>query len=101
MRASARLTSHRITPPDAPAHDHGDGRSPGSRVLAWRRLPGEVPVASVTQGSPLTVAGAAAALGSSPAPHSLLIPNWEPSPRTLDVTRYAVNRARAFCLARG
>ena len=32
--------SDRDTPLDASAHDHGDGRSPGSRVFALRRLPG-------------------------------------------------------------
>ena len=53
-----------------------DGRSPGSRVLTFRRLPGtRDPSGHMTEDSPLTVAGAAAALSDlSPALRSLLIP---------------------------
>src|SRR5258707_8508904 len=58
-----------------PAHARIDGRSPGSRVAARHRLPGFSQWLCGT-GSPLTVAGAAAALktGLNPvlAPHSLL-----------------------------
>ena len=44
-----------------------DGRSPGSRVVALHRLPEPGgSVTSVVKGSPLTVAGAAAALGRAP-----------------------------------
>ena len=63
-----RPTSSRVTT--------ADGRSPGSRVVTLRRLPRtEIPQWHMTKDSPLTVAGAAAALGEVfPAPHSLLIP---------------------------
>jgi hypothetical protein len=57
-----------------------DGRSPGLRVLARRRLPGFHPSGRLTLRSPLTVAGAAAAFGCRPSPRSLLIPSGEPSP---------------------
>jgi len=44
-----------------------DGRSPGSRVTTLHRLPERGhSVTSVVKGSPLTVAGAAAALGLPP-----------------------------------
>ena len=62
-----RPTSSRVTT--------ADGRSPGSRVVTLRRLPRtEISQWHETKDSPLTVAGAAAALGKFPAPHSLLIP---------------------------
>ena len=61
LRGRAALLPCRLTPADAPAIDHGDGRSPGLRVGASRRLPG-YPVAQMTLGSPLTVAGTATAL---------------------------------------
>jgi hypothetical protein len=35
-----RFGYHRYTPTDVLACDHGDGRSPGSRVTTLRRLPG-------------------------------------------------------------
>ena len=41
-----------------------DGRSPGSRVVACRRLPRPAGPVAFDEGSPLTVAGAATALGS-------------------------------------
>src|ERR1700712_700631 len=54
-----RPTSSRVTT--------ADGRSPGSRVDTLRRLPRtEMPSGFVTKDSPLTVAGAAAALGKPP-----------------------------------
>lgn len=58
-----------------------DGRSPGSRVLTCRRLPGSRdPSGDMTEDSPLTVAGAAAAWSNRLlALRSLLIPTWEPS----------------------
>ena len=40
-----------------------DGRSPGSRVAACRRLPKPAGPVAFDEGSPLTVAGAATALG--------------------------------------
>ena len=40
-----------------------DGRSPGSRVVACRRLPRPAGPVAFGEGSPLTVAGAATALG--------------------------------------
>ncbi|MDB5590184.1 MAG: hypothetical protein JWR86_709, partial [Enterovirga sp.] len=43
-----------------------DGRSPGSRVGASRRLPRPKPSGMVSRGSPLTVAGAAAEWSRSP-----------------------------------
>jgi len=53
-----------------------DGRSPGSRVAVFRRLPGtRDPSGRLTEDSPLTVAGAAAALSHKLlALRSLLIP---------------------------
>jgi hypothetical protein len=42
-----------------------DGRSPGSRVAALRRLPKLASSVAFGEGSPLTVAGAATALGKS------------------------------------
>src|SRR6266567_1150700 len=52
-----------------------DGRSPDLRVVTFRRLPGKRPSGLLPEDSPLTVAGAAAALGTgSPALRSLLIP---------------------------
>src|SRR5204863_2920083 len=52
----------------------GVGRSPGSRVAARLGLPGASRLQwHVEEGSPLTVAGAAAASGS-PSPRSLLLP---------------------------
>jgi hypothetical protein len=50
-----------------------DGRSPGSRVVAFSRLPRPEGPVACGEGSPLTVAGAAAALRNILAPHSLLI----------------------------
>jgi hypothetical protein len=50
-----------------------DGRSPGSRVVACRRLPRPAGPVALGEGSPLTVAGAATALREIPAPYSLLI----------------------------
>jgi len=51
-----------------------DGRSPGSRVVAcWSPSQIRRPSGQWTAGSPLTVAGAAAALEQNSAPHSLLI----------------------------
>src|SRR5262245_40634169 len=40
-----------------------DGRSPGLRVVAYRRLPRPAGPVAFGEGSPLTVAGAATALG--------------------------------------
>ena len=45
-----------------PGHDRINGRSPGSRVAARHRLPGTRSQWQCGTGSPLTVAGAAAAL---------------------------------------
>ena len=42
-----------------------DGRSPGSRVVACRRLPRPAGPVAFDEGSPLTVAGAATALGDT------------------------------------
>src|SRR6266576_6755437 len=54
-----RPTSSRVTT--------ADGRSPGSRVVTGRRLPRtEISQWHMTKDSPLTVAGAAAALGKFP-----------------------------------
>jgi hypothetical protein len=54
-----RPTSSRVTT--------ADGRSPGSRVVTVRRLPRtEISQWHMTKDSPLTVAGAAAALGKFP-----------------------------------
>ncbi len=54
-----RPTSSRVTT--------ADGRSPGSRVVTLRRLPRtEISQWHMTKDSPLTVAGAATALGISP-----------------------------------
>ena len=51
-----------------PAHRGGpsDGRSPGSRLDASLRLPGQAPSGTVGAGSPPTVAGAAPELGRNP-----------------------------------
>ena len=70
-----------------------DGRSPGSRVTTLRRLPGtREPSGMMTEDSPLTVAGAAAALGNClPSPRSLLIPEGEPSRRCYEADRPGVN----------
>jgi hypothetical protein len=69
------------TPTDVLALTTADGRSPGSRVITFRRLPGtRDPSGTMTEDSPLTVAGAAAVLGDrSLALRSLLIPIGEPS----------------------
>jgi hypothetical protein len=58
--------------PAALAYDTADGRSPGSRVVVFRRLPGPRESSGhLTEFSPLTVAGAAAELGASaPSLHS-------------------------------
>src|SRR5436190_24143020 len=54
-----RPTSSRVTT--------ADGRSPGSRVVTLRRLPGtEISQWHMTKDSPLTVAGAATALRTNP-----------------------------------
>ena len=55
---------HQDTPPDVRARDSRGGRSPGSRFIASDCLPRDnvSPVAITVGGSPLTVAGAAAAL---------------------------------------
>ena len=55
--------SREATGPEAPrpGYDRINGRSPGSRVAARHRLPG-LPQWQRGTGSPLTVAGAAAAL---------------------------------------
>lgn len=58
--------------PTCPRVTTADGRSPGSRIDALRRLPRPKPSDMVVEDFPLTVAGAAAALSSSLAPHSLL-----------------------------
>jgi hypothetical protein len=50
-----------------------DGRSPGSRVVAFSRLPRPEGPVACGEGSPLTVAGAATALRNILAPYSLLI----------------------------
>jgi len=72
-----RLGRYQYSPTDIPASDHG------RRQVSWlagRRLPAafpgcEVPVGDLAEDSPLTVAGAAAALATQvAAPHSLLIP---------------------------
>jgi hypothetical protein len=62
-----------------------DGRSPGSRVATFHRLPGtRVPSDVLTEDSPLTVAGAAAALGGpSPLTAFPFDPRREPSAATL------------------
>jgi len=53
-----------------------DGRSPGSRVTTLRRLPGTRPSGVMTEDSPLTVAGAAAAWAIA-CRHR--VPFWSPS----------------------
>jgi hypothetical protein len=82
------------TPTDVLALTTADGRSPGLRVITFRRLPGtRDPSGAMTEDSPLTVAGAAAALGDcSPALRSLLIPIWEPSICWIRGLSYRVKR---------
>jgi hypothetical protein len=87
---SRRASSfHRCTPPDAFARDHDDGRSPGSRVFALRRLPG-FPSGVMARGSPLTVAGAAMvlALGRTMFPFD---PRREPSAARLHSLEVGIN----------
>lgn len=62
--AAVALESHRCGEPPrahAPCDGRvtGSGRSPGSRVVVFVRLPGNVPSGMMDQDSPLTVAGAA------------------------------------------
>jgi hypothetical protein len=68
---------HTFPDPGHPArlrHSRFDGRSPGSRVIAFSRLPGSSPVA-FGRGSSLTVAGTAADWKPKvSAPHSLFAP---------------------------
>jgi hypothetical protein len=73
-----------------------DGRSPGLRVPARRRLPGFHPSGRLTLRSPLTVAGAAAAFGCRPSPRSLLIPSGEPSPEPCHSKFFASTRVKAW-----
>jgi hypothetical protein len=70
-----------------------DGRSPGSRVNTFPSPSQDLgPSGSNAEDSPLTVAGAAAALGRSrPSPRSLLIPSGEPSTKNLTGQSFGVN----------
>jgi hypothetical protein len=79
--------------PAALAYDTADGRSPGSRVVVFRRLPGPRESSGhLTEFSPLTVAGAAAELGASaPSLRSHLIPTGEPSLGRYSLTNACVN----------
>jgi hypothetical protein len=67
----------RYTPTDMPSRDHSDGRSPGSRVHTFRRLPRTSPSGTMSEDSPFTVAGAAADLTNTKtidvSPHSLTV----------------------------
>src|SRR4030095_4143760 len=86
-----RLAPVPCTPPRRPLQRTvRDGRSPGSRVVAITRLPGEFPVAPAW-GSSLTVAGAAPALREL-APASLFTSHaGGPSRMTLNVGVAGVN----------
>src|SRR5262249_7833205 len=62
-----------------------DGRSPGSRVATFRRLPGtRDPSGVMTEHSPLTVAGAAAASAIARFTAFPFDPRREPSRSTLE-----------------
>jgi len=79
LSRSARAPSqspHRASPPDVPARDHGDGRSPGSRVAALRRLPSGLYGRQWHDGARLTAysCGGSRSLGPEPSLRSLLIP---------------------------
>src|SRR4051794_28515641 len=70
-----------------------DGRSPGSRVTTFRRLPGtREPSGMMTEDSPLTVAGAAAALAISRLTAFPIDPRREPSTFTVGKSEGACQR---------